>query len=188
MILAVVLTPGREAAWAQGPTPAPPPAPPEVKGETRAIPDRDVKQVRAQAIIQAPPHVVRAVIADLERYPAFMPYVKDSRILSRDPAGDVLNYQRLSFPIPVISDRHYAIRMRMERAFDADLIAELERLPVEALRDPTHQYSVVEWLPAPGWSHEQEHLGEIKDWWRTQRPRGGEQRTAPRQATRSRRR
>ena len=95
MILAVVLAPAREAAWAQAPSPAPP----EVKVETRAIPDRDVKQVRAQAIIQAPPHVVRAVIADLERYPAFMPYVKDSRILSREPAGDVLNYQRLSFGI-----------------------------------------------------------------------------------------
>jgi hypothetical protein len=116
VILAVVLTPGREAAWAQGPTPAPP----EVKVETRAIPDRDVKQVRAQAIIQAPPHVVRAVIADLERYPAFMPYVKDSRILSRDPAGDVLNYQRLSFGIILVQDRHYVIRIveRPSRAAD----------------------------------------------------------------------
>jgi DinB family protein len=80
-----------------------------------------------------------------------------------------------------------ALLRRMERAH-ADLIAELERLPVEALRDPSHQYSVLEWLPAPGWSHEQEHLGEIKDWWRTQRPRGGKQRTASRHSTRSRRR
>jgi hypothetical protein len=111
VILAITLAAAPEAARAQGPAPAPP----EVKVETRAIPERDVKQVRAQAIITAPPHVVRAVIADLERYPAFMPYVKDSRVLSRDPSGDVLNYQRLSFGIIFVQDRHYVIRIT-ERA------------------------------------------------------------------------
>jgi len=118
LILAVALTAGPETAWAQTPSPAPPP--PEVKVETRAIPDRDVKQVRAQAVIQAPPHVVRAVIADLERYPAFMPYVKDSRILSRDPTGDVLNYQRLSFGIMLVQDRHYVIRIAERSSRSSD--------------------------------------------------------------------
>src|SRR5881397_1748139 len=61
-----------------------------------------------------------------------------------------------------------AMLRRMERAH-ADVIKGLERLPLEALRDPSHQYTVVEWLPAPGWSHEQEHLGEIRAWWRRQR-------------------
>ena len=58
-------------AWGQASGSAPP-----VHVETRAMPGRDVKQVNAQGIIDAPPHVVRAVIADLERYPAFMPYVR----------------------------------------------------------------------------------------------------------------
>ena len=61
-VLAVALLLGRPA-WGQAPAPAP-----TVKVETRAIPGRDVKQVNAQGIIEAPPHVVRAVIADLERY------------------------------------------------------------------------------------------------------------------------
>ena len=116
LVLAVVLLSDREAAWAQAPSPAPP----EVKVETRAIPDRDVKQVRARSIIPAPPHVVRAVIADLERYPAFMPYVKDSRILSRDPTGDVLNYQRLSFGIMLVQDRHYVIRIAERSSRSSD--------------------------------------------------------------------
>ena len=116
LVLAVVLLSDREAAWAQPPSPAPP----EVKVETRAIPDRDVKQVRARGIIPAPPHVVRAVIADLERYPAFMPYVKDSRILSRDPTGDVLNYQRLSFGIMLVQDRHYVIRIAERSSRSSD--------------------------------------------------------------------
>jgi hypothetical protein len=100
-------------AWGEAPAPV-------VNVETRAVPGRDVKQVDAQGIVQAPPHVVRAVIADLERYPAFMPYVKESRVLSREPAGDGLNYQRLSFGIPFVQDRHYVIRISERGYRDAD--------------------------------------------------------------------
>lgn len=82
-----------------------------VRVETRAIPGRDVKQVTAQGRIDAPPHVVRAVIADVERYAAVMPYVKESRVLARGPAGEIVAYQRLSFGIPFVQDRHYAIRI-----------------------------------------------------------------------------
>jgi len=101
-------------AWGQAARPALP-----VQVETRAMPGRDVKQVNAQGIVDAPPHVVRAVIADLERYPAFMPYVKESRVLSRETSGDVLNYQRLSFGLPLVRDRHYVIRIA-ERAYRDD--------------------------------------------------------------------
>lgn len=52
----------------------------------------------------------------------------------------------------------------------ADLIDRLERLPTGALRDASHEYTVVEWLPAPGWSHEREHLSEVRAWWRSRRP------------------
>ena len=59
---------------------------------------------------------------------------------------------------------------RMARVH-ADLIARFERLPSGALADPSHAYPVTEWLPAPGWSHEREHLGEIRAWWRRRRAR-----------------
>jgi hypothetical protein len=61
-----------------------------------------------------------------------------------------------------------ALLRRMARAH-AEVIEGLERLPVESLRDPSHAYPVVEWLPTPGWRHEGAHLSEIKAWWRTQR-------------------
>ena len=60
------------------------------------------------------------------------------------------------------------LRRRLERV-RAELIARLERLPVQALQDPSHAYTVVDWLPEPGWTHEQEHLAEIKAWWRERR-------------------
>lgn len=59
-----------------------------------------------------------------------------------------------------------ALRRRMQRAH-AELLERLERLPPEALDDPSHEYTVLQWLPTPGWSHEREHIGEVKAWWRT---------------------
>jgi DinB superfamily len=51
----------------------------------------------------------------------------------------------------------------------AELIMTFERLPTDALGDPSHAYTVVQWLPAPGWSHERDHVSEIRAWWRGQR-------------------
>jgi len=47
-------------------------------------------------------------------------------------------------------------------------VAGLERLPPAALADPSHAYPVVDWLTAPGWSHEREHMHEVREWWRAQ--------------------
>jgi hypothetical protein len=58
-----------------------------------------------------------------------------------------------------------ALLSRMQRA-RADLLEWFERLPGEALRDPSHEYTVMQWLPAPGWTHEQDHLSELRAWLR----------------------
>lgn len=63
-----------------------------------------------------------------------------------------------------------AVLRRMAKAH-ADVIEWLERLPPASLRDSSHEWTVVEWLPVPGWRHEQEHLSEVKDWWREERKR-----------------
>ena len=65
-----------------------------------------------------------------------------------------------------------AVLRRMAKAH-ADVIEWLERLPVESLRDPSHEWTVVEWLPVPGWRHEADHVSEIKDWWRQEKKRRG---------------
>jgi hypothetical protein len=57
------------------------------------------------------------------------------------------------------------------RRVRADLIRRFRRLPAASLHDPSHAYPVTEWLPAPGWSHERDHLDEIKAWWRRQKGR-----------------
>ena len=61
-----------------------------------------------------------------------------------------------------------AVLRKMARV-RADLIRRLRRLPTEALADPSHAYTVVDWLPTPGWSHERDHVSEVRAWWRSQR-------------------
>jgi hypothetical protein len=43
-----------------------------------------------------------------------------------------------------------------------DLITHLQRLPAKALADPSHDYTVKSWLPVPGWSHERDHMSEVR--------------------------
>jgi hypothetical protein len=76
---------------------------------------------------------------------------------------------------------------RMERVH-ADLIRQFERLQPESLRDHSHAYPVVEWLPAPGWSHEREHVSEIRAWWRGHRRALGRQQSGRRTAVGSKNR
>jgi hypothetical protein len=82
--------------------------------QAREHPDSAVKELRAEGRIDASPGSVWAVIADLERLPQFMPYVKASQVLAREPGGVTIAYQRLSFGglrLLGLSDRDYVIRI-----------------------------------------------------------------------------
>ena len=68
-----------------------------------------------------------------------------------------------------------AVLRRMERSH-ADVVEWLGRLPVASLSDPSHEYTVVDWLPVPGWHHEHRHLSEVREWWRQARKAGAAQR------------
>jgi hypothetical protein len=76
-----------------------------------------------------------------------------------------------------------AVLRRMARAH-AGVVAGLQALPVASLRDPSHAYPVVDWLPVPGWKHERHHIDEVKAWWRAQKPARVGRRTRPAAKTR----
>jgi hypothetical protein len=59
--------------------------------------------------------------------------------------------------------------VRRRKRVTADLLARLRRLPAVSLRDPDHEWTIVQWLPTPGWTHEWDHQREIKAWWRARR-------------------
>jgi hypothetical protein len=88
----------------------------EAKGDgvlihSRARAGSDLKEFRGIGLIDAPPHVVFAVLDDTESYPQFMPYTSECRVLKREK-NTVLAYQRLD--LPFVSDRDYTLRSRHE--------------------------------------------------------------------------
>ena len=70
--------------------------------------DSHVKEYKATGDIVAPAWVVKNVIDDVETYPKFMPYVTESKVLSRT-ANWLVTYQR--FSTPLVKDRDYVLRI-----------------------------------------------------------------------------
>jgi hypothetical protein len=68
-----------------------------------------IKEFKAIGDVDAPNRVVYAVIGDFEKYPQFMPYTVECRLIKRE--GDaIVGYQRLSPKI--VADRDYTLRVR----------------------------------------------------------------------------
>ena len=89
-------------------------------------------------------------------HPERIKWFESMAYADRFNARTVRSARRLSLP---------AVLRRMARA-RVDLVKRLERLPPAAYRDPSHASPMTEWLPAPGWSHERDHMAEVKARWR----------------------
>ncbi|MGH8686019.1 MAG: SRPBCC family protein [Nitrosospira sp.] len=82
---------------------------------------RDVeagRRIVAIAEVEAPPEVVFNVVNDFEHYPDFMPYVKESRVLSRTSDSEVMTYTRIAPPF--VSERDYPLKFKMTRGAPAN--------------------------------------------------------------------
>jgi Polyketide cyclase / dehydrase and lipid transport len=79
----------------------------------RQVGSSSIYEVLANALVDAPPWRVFAVISDYDRFADFMPYVTQSKTL-RTEGLDRWVQQRLSFPFLPISDRHYVIKLHAQ--------------------------------------------------------------------------
>jgi len=70
-----------------------------------------LRECKAVGTINAEPGVVKRVIDDTAEYPKFMPYVVETRILSRSSDGHV-GYQRIAPPL--VGERDYTVRVKCE--------------------------------------------------------------------------
>ena len=70
-----------------------------------------VRECKAIGVIDAEPIVIKRVLDDTAEYPKFMPYVVESRTLTKTADGRV-GYQRIS--PPMIGDRDYTVRVKCE--------------------------------------------------------------------------
>ena len=71
------------------------------------------RRIVAIAEVDAPPEIVFNVITDFDHYPDFMPYVKESRVLSRMGDSDVVTYARIA--LQFVSERDYPLKVKMTR-------------------------------------------------------------------------
>ena len=92
-------------------------------------------------------------------HPERIKWFESMAYANRFNARTVAGARRLGLP---------TVLRRMARA-RGHLLTLMRRLLPSVLRDPSHAYPITEWLPAPGWSHEREHVAEIKAWWRSRR-------------------
>lgn len=71
------------------------------------------RRIVATAELEVRPEIVFDVLSDFEQYPDFMPYVKESRVLSREGNSGVITYARVAPPF--VSERDYLLKVRMTR-------------------------------------------------------------------------
>ena len=71
------------------------------------------RRVIAVSEVEAPPEAVFNALIDFEHYPEFMPYVKESEVLSRTGDNEVVTYARIAPPF--ISERDYPLKVRLTR-------------------------------------------------------------------------
>lgn len=74
------------------------------------------RHILAVSEVNAAPEVVFRVLCDFEHYPEFMPYVEESRVLSRNGENEVITYARVAPPF--VSKRDYPLRVRLTRGSD----------------------------------------------------------------------
>lgn len=74
--------------------------------------DSSILEVRGVGVINAPSTSVKRVIDDTTEYPKFMPYVVETKTISRVGDTQRVGYQRLSPPF--VGDRDYTVRIRCE--------------------------------------------------------------------------
>lgn len=75
----------------------------------RGRPGSDIKEVRAVGILECAPWLCKNVVDRVDKYPKFMPYTKEARIIKTTDTY-MLSYQYLDMPF--ISDRDYTIKIR----------------------------------------------------------------------------
>lgn len=74
---------------------------------TRKVPGTPVKEVKMEALIDAPVEKVWQAISDIRHYPEFMPYIDDIEIMGDAPNGGAYVYHRVDPPL--VSKRDYTL-------------------------------------------------------------------------------
>ena len=87
-----------------------------VKNRARA--DSDVKEVWAEGEIAAPVREIQQTLMSPENFKNFMPYLKVSRTLSKEPDGSTVVYTELA--LPIVTSRDYVVQVWLDESVQHD--------------------------------------------------------------------
>ncbi|MHB8875224.1 MAG: START domain-containing protein [Myxococcaceae bacterium] len=91
----------------------------EITIKTRSVPGSPVREILAEGELNAPAATVAEAITNAERFPSFMPYVKEARFVGEHPEGGPrIVYTRLG--LPFIAGRDFVIEDRVVQSLNAD--------------------------------------------------------------------
>ncbi|HYH99949.1 START domain-containing protein [Hyalangium sp.] len=86
--------------------------------KVRARTDINGKEVWAEKTVEANAYDVQTALMDSASFRLWMPYVKESRLVSSNPDGSRVAYAKLDFP--VVDDRDYVISVVDEKKLTED--------------------------------------------------------------------
>lgn len=86
--------------------------------KARSHPGREVKEVLAQGIVDAPAWVLKNVVDDIDGYTALIPFTTVARVVGTDEKGDRISFQRLEMPF--LQKREYVVRVFDQSSVKAD--------------------------------------------------------------------
>lgn len=91
----------------------------KIRVKARQLPGSPVKEIWAEGVIDAPVQDVQSALMDPEKFPGFMPYVKESRYVGKpQPDGSRFVYTRLD--LPIVTSRDYVIKVTLEKGVAED--------------------------------------------------------------------
>ncbi len=92
---------------------------PPVMVKNRSIPNTPIKEIWAEGEIAAPVQDIQEACMRVERFRSFMPYLKDSREISKHlEDGSVYIYTMID--LPVVGKRDYVVRTWLRESVAAD--------------------------------------------------------------------
>lgn len=86
--------------------------------KARAMPGSPVREILAEGDLDAPAADIQRAVLDVERFPKFMPYVRETRLVEQPGDGTRVVYTALG--LPMVAGRDFAIRDRVVKSLAAD--------------------------------------------------------------------
>lgn len=87
--------------------------------KARAVRGSQIREILAEGDLDASPLDLQKAVLDVERFPKFMPYVRETRFVEK-PTGDGTRVVYTALGLPIVTGRDFVIVDRLVKSLNAD--------------------------------------------------------------------